>query len=87
MVSRYPYPHLTKQILRGKHSLSHIVQVILAALIIYQFSEIAVALLFWVYALAMPHFVGSKNGGSPVSTPAMDGHRLDPAPRSGRIRP
>ena len=54
MVSRYPYPHLTKQILRGKRSLSHIVQVILAAFIIYLFSEVAVALLFWVYALAMP---------------------------------
>jgi hypothetical protein len=68
MVSRYPYPHLTKQILRGKRSLSHIVQVILAALIIYQFSEIAVALLFWVYALAMPLWSALRR--SPAAKPA-----------------
>jgi CDP-diacylglycerol--serine O-phosphatidyltransferase len=68
MVSRYPYPHLTKQILRGKRPLSHIVQVILAAFIVYLFSEFAVALLFWVYALAMP--VWSMIRPSPATKPA-----------------
>jgi CDP-diacylglycerol---serine O-phosphatidyltransferase len=54
MVSRFPYPHLTKQILGGKRSLLHIVQVILGVFVMYLFREVAVALVFWFYALAMP---------------------------------
>jgi CDP-diacylglycerol--serine O-phosphatidyltransferase len=54
MVSRIPYPHLTKQILRGKRSLSHIVQVVVAVFVLYLFRELAVGLLFWLYALISP---------------------------------
>ncbi|HEV8060554.1 MAG TPA: CDP-diacylglycerol--serine O-phosphatidyltransferase [Gemmataceae bacterium] len=54
MVSRFPYPHLTKQILGGKRSLIHIVQVILGVCVIYLFREVAMALVFWLYALAIP---------------------------------
>jgi CDP-diacylglycerol--serine O-phosphatidyltransferase len=54
MVSRFSYPHLTKQILRGKRSILYIVQVILAASVMYLFQELAVALVFWGYALYMP---------------------------------
>ena len=54
MVSRFAYPHLTKQILRGKRSLQHIVLVIVAALIMYVINELAVVLVFWMYALAIP---------------------------------
>jgi CDP-diacylglycerol---serine O-phosphatidyltransferase len=71
MVSRYSYPHLTKQILRGKRSLSHIVQVILAAFIIKLFSEVAVALLFWVYALAMPVWSMLRRSTVPKPGPAL----------------
>ncbi|MCC6421510.1 MAG: CDP-diacylglycerol--serine O-phosphatidyltransferase [Gemmataceae bacterium] len=51
MVSRIAYPHVTKQALRGRRHLSHLVQVILAALVIVLFREIALAALFWGYAL------------------------------------
>jgi CDP-diacylglycerol--serine O-phosphatidyltransferase len=54
MVSRFPYPHLTKQILGGKRSLIHIVQVIVGVCVIYLFREVAMVLVFWLYALAMP---------------------------------
>jgi CDP-diacylglycerol--serine O-phosphatidyltransferase len=54
MVSRFSYPHLTKQILRGKRSLLYIVQVILAAFVMFLFRELAVALVFWIYALGVP---------------------------------
>jgi CDP-diacylglycerol--serine O-phosphatidyltransferase len=54
MVSRFSYPHLTKQILRGKRSILYIVQVILAASVLYLIKEFAVALVFWGYALYMP---------------------------------
>jgi CDP-diacylglycerol--serine O-phosphatidyltransferase len=54
MVSRIPYPHLTKQILRGRRPFSHLVQVVLAAFIIVLIPVLAIVLLFWVYALAIP---------------------------------
>jgi CDP-diacylglycerol--serine O-phosphatidyltransferase len=54
MVSRVPYPHLTKQILRGRRPFSHLIQVILAAFVIVLIQDLALVLLFWIYALAMP---------------------------------
>jgi hypothetical protein len=54
MVSRIPYPHLTKQILRGRRHFSHLVQVILAAFIIILVRELALAVMFWIYALGIP---------------------------------
>ncbi len=54
MVSRVPYPHLTKQILRGRRSFRHVVQVIIAVCVIVLIWELALVLLFWMYALMMP---------------------------------
>lgn len=54
MVSRLPYPHLTKQLLRGRRSLGYLVQIILALFVLVLFKELAVGLVFWVYALASP---------------------------------
>jgi CDP-diacylglycerol--serine O-phosphatidyltransferase len=54
MVSRVPYPHVTKQILRGRRHFSHLIQVILVAFIILLIRELALVLLFWIYALGIP---------------------------------
>jgi CDP-diacylglycerol---serine O-phosphatidyltransferase len=54
MVSRVPYPHLTKQILRGRRPFRHLVQVIIAVCVIVLIWELALVLLFWLYALGMP---------------------------------
>jgi CDP-diacylglycerol--serine O-phosphatidyltransferase len=54
MVSRVPYPHVTKQVLRGKRHFSHLVQVILFAFIIVLIRDLALVLLFWIYALGVP---------------------------------
>jgi CDP-diacylglycerol--serine O-phosphatidyltransferase len=54
MVSRVPYPHLTKQILRGRRPFRHVVQVIIAVCVIVLIWELALVLLFWMYALVMP---------------------------------
>jgi CDP-diacylglycerol--serine O-phosphatidyltransferase len=54
MVSRVPYPHLTKQILRGRRPFSHLVQVILAAFVLVLIRDLALVVLFWLYALAIP---------------------------------
>jgi CDP-diacylglycerol--serine O-phosphatidyltransferase len=54
MVSNIPYPHVTKQILRGRHHFNHLIQIILAAFVIVLIQELALVLLFWAYAVGMP---------------------------------
>ena len=54
MVSLVPYPHVAKQMLRGKKHVGHIIQLLLASFIILMFRELALALIFWGYALAFP---------------------------------
>jgi CDP-diacylglycerol--serine O-phosphatidyltransferase len=62
MVSSVPYPHLTKQIFRGRRSLSHFIQVLLGVLIILLMRELSLLLIFWIYALALPvRYVAIKN--------------------------
>jgi CDP-diacylglycerol--serine O-phosphatidyltransferase len=54
MVSRIPYPHITKQVLKGRRHFSHLVEVILAGFIVALTPELALVLLFWIYALGIP---------------------------------
>jgi CDP-diacylglycerol--serine O-phosphatidyltransferase len=54
MVSLVPFPHLAKQLLRGKKHVGHLVQLLLASLLILMFREVALALIFWGYALVFP---------------------------------
>jgi CDP-diacylglycerol--serine O-phosphatidyltransferase len=52
MVSRVPYPHITKQIRRSRRPFGVIVQVVLTVFVIALTQELAVFLLFWGYALS-----------------------------------
>src|SRR5262249_40930154 len=54
MVSRIPYPHVTKKILRGRRHLGHLIQILLAAFVILLVRELALVVIFWAYALIMP---------------------------------
>jgi len=54
MVSRLSYPHLTKQLLRGRCSFGFLVEVLLAVAVIALAPDLAFFLLFWVYALNAP---------------------------------
>jgi CDP-diacylglycerol--serine O-phosphatidyltransferase len=54
MVSRIPYPHLTKQVLRGRRHFGQLIEVILAVFIILLARELALVLIFWTYALVFP---------------------------------
>src|SRR5262249_20157402 len=74
MVSRVPYPHLTKQILRGRRQFSHLVQVILVAFIIVLIRDLALVLLFWIYALGIPLKYAWLRATRPQKLPAP---RLD----------
>jgi CDP-diacylglycerol--serine O-phosphatidyltransferase len=54
MVSRVPYPHVTKQLLRGRRHFSHLVEVLLLVGLMVVTYELALFLVFWGYALSMP---------------------------------
>jgi CDP-diacylglycerol---serine O-phosphatidyltransferase len=54
MVSQVPYPHVTKNILKGRRHFGHLMQIILAAFVLLLMQELALVLLFWVYALGLP---------------------------------
>jgi CDP-diacylglycerol---serine O-phosphatidyltransferase len=71
MVSRLSYPHMTKQILRGRRHFSYLVRVILAAFLIFMLREMALALLFWGYALSIPLRYALTRGlrGKPLPAP------------------
>ena len=71
MVSRIPFPHLTKQILRGRRPFSHLIQVVLVGFVILLIPDVALVLLFWIYALGIPfrYFIAKslRPGSLPTS--------------------
>ncbi len=72
MVSRIPYPHLTKQILRGRRPFSHLIQFIVAAFVIVLLSDLALLLLFWIYALGIPARYGIVRALQHKAAPVAD---------------
>jgi CDP-diacylglycerol--serine O-phosphatidyltransferase len=54
MVSRFSYPHLTKNLLRGRRDFAVIVEVILIVAVMFLSPVLTVFLLFWIYALQPP---------------------------------
>ena len=53
MVSRVSYPHVVKQVFRGRRHFNHLMQVLLAGFVIVLLQELALALIFWSYALGI----------------------------------
>jgi CDP-diacylglycerol--serine O-phosphatidyltransferase len=54
MVSRLSYPHLSKQMLRGRRNFRYLLQIILIFFAIALTPELTLFFLFWVYALNSP---------------------------------
>lgn len=54
MVSLVSYPHITKQVFRGKRHPGHIIQLLMATLIIILVRDLALVLIFWGYAFVFP---------------------------------
>ncbi|MCI0683649.1 MAG: CDP-diacylglycerol--serine O-phosphatidyltransferase [Gemmataceae bacterium] len=54
MVTLLPYPHVAKQILRGRRHVWHVILVMLAAFVVILMRELALAVIFWGYALGLP---------------------------------
>jgi CDP-diacylglycerol--serine O-phosphatidyltransferase len=75
MVSGFSYPHLTKQLLRGRKQLGFIVQAILVMAVVALAPHLAFFLLFWSYALLGPlRYVLTQARRRPVAerTPGLD---------------
>ena len=54
MVSNIPYPHVANQSLSGQRSFSHVVKVIFAAVTIVLLRQLALPIMFWMFALSSP---------------------------------
>jgi CDP-diacylglycerol--serine O-phosphatidyltransferase len=54
MVSGFAYPHLSKQILRGRRHFSPLARILMAVCAYVVLRELALLLLFWGYALIFP---------------------------------
>jgi CDP-diacylglycerol--serine O-phosphatidyltransferase len=54
MVSRLPYPHLTKQLIRGRRHFGHVVQLLLMLVVTLLVRDVAVVLFCWLYAVGTP---------------------------------
>jgi CDP-diacylglycerol--serine O-phosphatidyltransferase len=69
MVSRVPYPHVTKQIFKGKRHVGHLIQVLLTLFIFVMIRQVALLIVFWGYALGVPLWVMlNKNVRAPMET-------------------
>ena len=54
MVSAVPYPHVTKQMLRGRRHFNHLVELIFIGCLVVVMHQFALVVMFWVYALGVP---------------------------------
>lgn len=74
MVSRLPYPHLTKQMLRGRKHLSHLIQLLLLAVVFLAFRETVLAVIFWGYGLGLAVRYAVVRGwrSAELPAPALD---------------
>jgi CDP-diacylglycerol--serine O-phosphatidyltransferase len=80
MVSRVPYPHVTKQLIGGRRRFGHLIRVILLLALVVLTRELALFLLFWGYTLSMPlRYILVKALRQPVQ-PTIDD--AVPSPRS-----
>jgi CDP-diacylglycerol--serine O-phosphatidyltransferase len=51
MVSRVSYPHLTKQLLRGRRHFGYLLRIILAVFVLALARELSLIIIFWGYAM------------------------------------
>ena len=82
MVSRVSYPHITKQILRGRRSFSVLVQFVLALFLIALMPSLACFLVFWGYALSgLARHLLFRTVGGKSSVNEMEPPRESSVPR------
>ncbi len=73
MVSRVSYPHLTKQVLRGRRHYTYLLRIILVVFVLALARELSLLIVFWGYALtfAVRHLIAlAQRRGQPPATEA-----------------
>jgi CDP-diacylglycerol--serine O-phosphatidyltransferase len=82
MVSRVSYPHLTKQVLRGRRHYTYLLRIILVVFVLALARELSLLLVFWGYALifAVRHLiaVARRQSGLDDSRPPDEGEGKPP---------
>jgi CDP-diacylglycerol---serine O-phosphatidyltransferase len=88
MVSRFRYPHLFNQLIRGKRNRKHLIQLVFALAVVFVLPQMSAPILFCWYAFAAPvratwtrSVVRWWQGGQPVvppSPPSENVGRIDP---------
>jgi len=84
MVSRVSYPHLTKQVLRGRRHYTYLLRIILVLFVLALAQQLALLIVFWGYALtfAVRHAIlrlqrrrlGDAAGPGPAAPSAEEPH-------------
>jgi CDP-diacylglycerol--serine O-phosphatidyltransferase len=78
MVSRVSYPHLTKQLFRGRRHFSYLVRIVVAVFVVVLLQDLALVAIFWGYALtflgrhALLHI--KANQQFPIPSSGFDEH-------------
>jgi len=83
MVSRVSYPHLTKQVLRGRRHYTYLLRIILIVFVLALAQQLSLLIVFWGYALTFAvrhaiilirrrHFPDA--GAGPAAPPADEPH-------------
>jgi CDP-diacylglycerol--serine O-phosphatidyltransferase len=74
MVSRFPYPHLTKQLFRRRRHFSFVVQAVLLISVVTLLPAASLFALFWAYALSAPirSLIVRALGRSATARPGVD---------------
>jgi len=68
MVSNIPYPHFTNQLIKRHRRFDAIVQAVLIVSVLALMRELALFILFWVYALHAPiYYLVARRMRSPLS--------------------
>jgi CDP-diacylglycerol--serine O-phosphatidyltransferase len=83
MVSRVSYPHLTKQVLRGRRHYTYLLRIILVVFVLALAGQLSLLIIFWGYALtfAVRHAILRLQrrrlgdaGPGPAAPPAEEPH-------------
>jgi CDP-diacylglycerol---serine O-phosphatidyltransferase len=74
MVSRFSYPHFTKQLFRRRRQFSFVVQIVLLLAVVTMLPAPSLFALFWAYALSAPvrYVIVRSTGRAPAPRPGID---------------
>jgi phosphatidylserine synthase len=85
MVSRVSYPHLTRQVLRGRRHYTYLLRIILVVFVLALARELSLLVVFWGYALtfAARHLIAlaRRRQSEVAATPPPPAPMEEPRPR------